>query len=229
MFDELGLTNDETLNLCQWEGTRAAKERYEREAQTEVKTTTGLDLPAATRGSGPRAIWEDWSRSGSQPAPSTHDTILEEEEDTEDKDVPEPQQGTEETSENIVGLVRDAMQERLAGTSLVISEEWEEWLKDALERHSVDVDVILTAVQGLEPEVLGTVADHTGDLDYDSVVTPSLSPSLSPPAVPQSSQGRTYDELHTIVDELQNNNTRLAADNAAVALFLQRSQTEAAR
>src|ERR1700744_6422038 len=61
VFDELGLTADEILNLCQWEGTRAAKERYEREAGVQVRTTTADDVVAAPLGDGPNAAFEDLS------------------------------------------------------------------------------------------------------------------------------------------------------------------------
>ncbi|KAI1612399.1 hypothetical protein EDD37DRAFT_654458 [Exophiala viscosa] len=227
VFDDLGLTNDEILSLCQWEGTRAAKERYEREAQTEVKTTTGNDLPTTTRGSGPRAVWEDWSRSAPGPASPAY-TAIPEADEVEDTDMPEPQQPTDDQSGSseydIVGLVRDAMQERLTGTSLAISEEWEQWLKDALERHTVDVDVILAAVQELEPQVLGTVSDHTGDLDF----TPATTPSLSSPPTAQSSHGHIYDEPHDILNDPDTMNAHLAVLNSA-PLSLSRSQTEAAR
>jgi hypothetical protein len=80
VFDELGLTNDEILSLCQWEGTRAAKERYECEAQTEVKTTIGADIPAAPRGNGPRALWEDWTSHRLEQRSSDSDAGVEVEE-----------------------------------------------------------------------------------------------------------------------------------------------------
>ncbi|KIV81926.1 hypothetical protein PV11_04073 [Exophiala sideris] len=226
VFDELGLTNDEILGLCQWEGTRAAKERYEREAQTEVKTTTGHDIPTTTRGFGPRAMWESWCLPGRELASPAY-TAIPEPDDIEDQDMPQPQQTTVDSSGasgyDIVGLVRDAMQERLAGTSLAISEEWEQWLKDALERHTVDVDVILTAVRDLEPEVLGTLGDHAGDLDFEPV-----SPSITSAPAVESSQGYSYDEHHDEWDDPDTINTHLAALNNA-PLVLPRSQTEAAR
>ena len=39
-FDELGLTEDEIASLCRWEGTKSAKERYERDQGVTIRDTT---------------------------------------------------------------------------------------------------------------------------------------------------------------------------------------------
>lgn len=95
VFDELGLTNDEILSLCQWEGTRAAKERYEREAQTEVKTTIGADIPAAPRGDGPRALWVDWTSHRLEQRTSDSDAGVEVEEKELEQQTLDSQSGVE--------------------------------------------------------------------------------------------------------------------------------------
>lgn len=40
-FDELGLTKNEILSLCRWEGTRWARESYERQERVKIRDTTG--------------------------------------------------------------------------------------------------------------------------------------------------------------------------------------------
>lgn len=221
-FDELGLTTDEILNLCQWEGTRAAKERYEREARTEVLTTTGDDIVPAPKGSGPKAVFEDWTMSPSEQR-SESGTVLqvdgtEESESSDNQHLGDSPSSSPTTG--LFGLLRDAMEAR---DSSAISQAWEQWLKEALERSETDLETVLNAIGIFEPGVRG--ADDT----TEAVGVLSSTTPLSPPPVTQPRQTHNYDELHTLVGELQNNNTRLAADNAALALFLRRSQAEAAR
>ncbi|KAI9682950.1 MAG: hypothetical protein M1829_006386 [Trizodia sp. TS-e1964] len=43
-FDALGLTRQEISSLCRWEGTKWARERYEREEDIKVVDTTGDDI-----------------------------------------------------------------------------------------------------------------------------------------------------------------------------------------
>jgi len=235
VFDELSLTDDEILNLCQWEGTRAAKERYEREAQTEVKTTTAHDVVAAPRGNGPRMIIEGWPPSSSSEECSTNTqrvaevvvTPCSEESRKTQEDVDELQSPPAPSNE-ILDLLRTAIQSRSRlESSVATTQAWEQWLKDALERHEMDIDSVMTALQSIDPEPTQGPDDPEALLSLlNTSPTPDLSPSpqaLSPP------EHRSYDELHTMVDQLQTDNTRLAADNAALALFLRRTQTEAAR
>lgn len=49
-FDELHLTEAEISSLCRWEGTKSARERYEKEAGVKVQDTTADGvLPASPR------------------------------------------------------------------------------------------------------------------------------------------------------------------------------------
>ncbi|KEF62240.1 uncharacterized protein A1O9_00212 [Exophiala aquamarina CBS 119918] len=234
VFDELSLTNDEILNLCQWEGTRAAKERYEREAQTEVKTTTAHDVVAAPRGSGPRMIIEGWPASSSTSRSTNSQPVAQIEANPDSDELSKTEQDVDgldcppAPSNEILDLLRTAIQSRSSlESSVATTQAWEQWLKDALERHEMDIDSVMTALQSIDPEPAQGLDDPDALLSLlNTSPTPDLSPSppaLSPP------DHRTYDELHTMVDQLQTDNTRLAADNAALALFLRRTQTEAAR
>ena len=44
-FDALELTEGEIAGFCRWEGTKWARERYERDEGIKVQDTTGLDIP----------------------------------------------------------------------------------------------------------------------------------------------------------------------------------------
>ena len=232
VFDELGLTDNEILNLCQWEGTRAAKERYEREAQTEVKTTTANDVVSAPPGSGPRAVFEEWfSHAPSEERSSDGETVVEVEKKSEPEDVDKVNEDLDDTvptqPQEMLELLRTAVQSRSRAIStMATSQAWEQWLKDALERHEMDIDSIMAALESIDAEPIPTPDD-----DQDPQPVMSADPNASSPiAVPGSNpEHHTYDELHTMVDQLQTDNTRLAADNAALAFFLRRTQTEAAR
>ncbi|KAL8952249.1 MAG: hypothetical protein Q9222_001835 [Ikaeria aurantiellina] len=64
IFDELRLTNHEIQSLCKWEGTRWARERYEKDTMSKVRETTWDDVapaipepPTVTRMSLPGVGW----------------------------------------------------------------------------------------------------------------------------------------------------------------------------
>jgi hypothetical protein len=210
VFDELGLTGDEILNLCQWEGTRAAKERYEREAGVQVRTTTADDVVAAPPGNGPVAFFEDLSRPASVDTPSSSNHTLvaapeKEEDKSGDVDPPSP------SEDDLIGLLRNALQSRLRGEPMSFNHAREQWLKDILDHcDEIDVDAIMAAIQTLEPETFGI--PQQADEAHDVI---SRSPTPQSPAL-------TYGAT-TPLD-------RAVADLRRVqSLFLQRSQTEAAR
>jgi hypothetical protein len=226
VFEDLRLTDNEILSLCQWEGTRAAKERYEQESGTQIRSTTTDDIAVAPRGSGPRAVFEDWARPASVGQTSDADTVVQVEE-KEDVDSSQEETDTPSSapSDGFLELLRDAMRERLEGDSSFRDQVWEQWLKETLEQHEMDLDTAMTAIRSLEPDLR-----RTGDGAAEN--TSSSSTSTTPRSLlptPQSDRDSSYDGLHTLVGELQSNNNQLAANNAALALFLTRSQTEAAR
>ncbi|ETI25226.1 hypothetical protein G647_04599 [Cladophialophora carrionii CBS 160.54] len=211
VFDELGLTGNEILNLCQWEGTRAAKERYEREAGVQVRTTTADEVVAAVPGNGPIAIFEDLSRPASVGSTSLSNHTLVGalgKEGDKSGDVEDPPSPPED---DVIDLLRSAIQSRLLGDSMSLDHAREQWLKEILDgRGEIDVDAIMAAIETLEPETIGVPqqADETDD-------------AMSRSPTPQS-PGLAYDTT-TPLD-------RAVADLRRVqSLFLQRSQTEAAR
>jgi hypothetical protein len=137
-FDGLGLTSNEIAGLTKWEGTKWAKERYEKEQGITIVDTTD----------------EDISPSSSSARRSTLD----------EQSIPEPGDGTDETmaedsDEELASVgfdLNQRLRERVAlrdvsgDMSMVIDEEWERWLKDAIET-------------GQLPEIASRIYRATGD------------------------------------------------------------------
>lgn len=132
-FDNLGLTKSEIAGLTKWEGTRWAKERFEREQGIKIRDTTGDGIedwvePALRVPSAPQAQradvedMEDIQEDG-----ETEENEMED--DGEDSDVEIRSVGVE-----LNERLRAAVAQREAGNvATVMDEEWEQWLKEAAE------------------------------------------------------------------------------------------------
>jgi len=135
-FDALGLTKSEIAGLTKWEGTKWAKERFEKEQGFKIRDTTGDGI-------------HDWvapkDRKPAAPAMEAPDQICENEEmedaeedadDTEGMDEDEDESDVEIQS---IGIelnerLRAAAAQRAAGNpDAVMDEAWEQWLKDIAE------------------------------------------------------------------------------------------------
>lgn len=132
-FDALRLTPNEISALTKWEGTKWAKERYERENNCLIRDTAADGMP----------IWDPSHQntrrqphSVAQPireAPITHgDSVTE----VEDED-------SEGEWESVGVSLNERLQERLAAraagdSTLPLDEAWEEWFKDAVETGEID-------------------------------------------------------------------------------------------
>ena len=228
IFDELRLTVDEILNLCTWEGTRAAKERFERESNTEIEITTLREVAAAPEGRGPRAFFHI-DRRRFQYKSLNHIAALaagKQRADVEDDD----QSDEDETDESIgVHLNQQliiAADARERGESATFSQQWEQWMKEALERNEMDLDTILDTIRQGRPFPHGiagpaeagvsTRSLHAAqtysleDIDLDiSAQTEAETPTRSSTPV----ETQSYDQLHEMLDELTTSNARITADN----------------
>lgn len=135
-FDALNLTPNEIAALTKWEGTRWAKERYEREQNTTIRDTAADDMHRlaepqgrfATHGAA-RHIEEDL------PMAEVDDAEDDEEEEEEEEDEDEDSEGELES----VGIaLNERLRERVAArnagdVSLPVDEAWEQWFKNAVE------------------------------------------------------------------------------------------------
>ncbi|KAF4989168.1 hypothetical protein FDECE_14792 [Fusarium decemcellulare] len=123
-FDGLRLTNAEIAGLTKWEGTKWAKEKYEKEQGYTIHDTTADGFPDwADIENLPRA-----SRSQSAEVGYVGLDDLDNEMDVESDDE------LESVGVELNERLRDRVARREAGdTSAVLDEEWEQWLKNAIE------------------------------------------------------------------------------------------------
>lgn len=126
-FDALRLTPNEIASLTKWEGTRWAKERYEREQHTTIRDTAADDMP-------------QWIEPEDRTA--TPGAVRQVEEDMSMVEVDDAEEEEEEDSEGELESVGVALNEQLrervaarnAGDlSLPVDEAWEQWFKNAVE------------------------------------------------------------------------------------------------
>ncbi|TQV96397.1 hypothetical protein V2A60_003194 [Cordyceps javanica] len=144
-FDALGLTRFEIAGLTKWEGTKWAKEKYEKEQGVAIRDTTADGFPT----------WEEpalWVRPAAAvavdvlPSPSLSSSLssspissgmstppyqpADEDEDEDD----ESEDELESVGVELNARLRTQAARRDAGDSdAVLDEAWEEWLKTALE------------------------------------------------------------------------------------------------
>lgn len=146
VFDELGLTEAEISSLCRWEGTKSARERYEKEEGVTVRDTTADNIRVATPPPVPSVEIhsEDITRLHSVQEPatevSTESAATDRRRPTSYQ--PEGDEDEEETSDEEMEsygvelnhrlLAATAARER--GANVPLDEDWEQWLKEAVER-----------------------------------------------------------------------------------------------
>ncbi|TRX88751.1 hypothetical protein FHL15_010321 [Xylaria flabelliformis] len=153
-FDGLRLTNSEIANLTKWEGTKWAKDRFERDSGVTIRDTAADDiLPWSepedrVRASGetPRAISEE-IREEEEEEQEQEQEIEEEEEEEEEEEIEEEEiideemEAEEESDEELesVGFaLNQHLRERAARNdagelSDHYEREWEQWLKNAID------------------------------------------------------------------------------------------------
>ncbi|KAK2627448.1 hypothetical protein QTJ16_003414 [Diplocarpon rosae] len=135
-FDNLGLTKSEIACLTKWEGTRWAKERFEREQGIVIRDTTAdgihdwvppeLRLPVAQQArSADIEEMED--------VPDDEETEENEGENEMDEDAEDSEVELQSVGVDLNERLRAAAAQRDAGEDTVMDEEWEQWLKETVE------------------------------------------------------------------------------------------------
>lgn len=161
-FDSLRLTSSEIANLTKWEGTKWAKEKYEKEQGVIIRDTTAdgfpdVDEPAPWRRSPQPArstvsppryhissqVRDDTPTRTTRPTaatttaredPEAEDEAEESEDEREIEDDEEEDEEIESVGLRLNERLRTQAARRNAGdTSAVLDEEWEQWLKTAIE------------------------------------------------------------------------------------------------
>ena len=149
VFDELRLTDNEIQSLCNWEGTRRARETYETKNRVKIKDTTwngihDLRNKETTATVAPAYTAETME---SEPGQILGNHVKSEEEiegeDEKVRDSEEADESSEDESEDelqrSVGVDLNqrllvATEARARGEEVAIDAEWEQWLKEAAER-----------------------------------------------------------------------------------------------
>jgi hypothetical protein len=152
-IDALGLTSAEVSSITRWEGTKWAKEKYEKEQGVRIEDTADEPDESLPRGiptwdrEAKRLVYpdnadlsepEDVLDDEEQPGEEVQEPEEEKEEDDDDEEQSEDEEVNEPVVESVgVGLnarLRERAARREAGEpNVVLDEEWEQWLKSVLE------------------------------------------------------------------------------------------------
>ena len=144
------------MSLCQWEGTKSAKEKYERDVGRMIRDTTMDGISPAEEMKPPTAQLNphlrDWRAEASATLatqPLVEDGLEGETEQDSDGDV-----DILSTSygHSLNAHLRSAAEARARGEGgAVLDEQWEQWLKEAMERNELGVDGMLEAIRQGRP------------------------------------------------------------------------------
>jgi hypothetical protein len=201
-FDELRLTKDEILGLCTWEGTRAAKERFERESATKIDTTTLQGVVPASQSNEPCVIFHSESpRSETTARPSQVEAELSDEDETD-----------ESVGVHLNQNLMAAARARERGEAARFDVQWEQWMKEALERNEItDFDTVLDAIRQGRPFPPPPTEAEPSAADDHGPVSSSLPPIEEDAAGPSTSVTH-YQQLQEAVDELASSTERVATE-----------------
>ncbi|KAL7939681.1 hypothetical protein V8C35DRAFT_287350 [Trichoderma chlorosporum] len=124
-FDSLGLTHAEISALTKWEGTKWAKEKFEKEQGIVIRDTAADGFPD----------WTEPERPSAQGRSVRINTIdISSLDDDENMDAEESDEELASVGVPLNERLRAQAARREAGdTSVVLDEEWEQWLKNAIE------------------------------------------------------------------------------------------------
>ena len=147
-FDELGLTHGEILTLCVWEGTKCAKDKYERDHQRIIRDTTADGIELVQRRGEPFAeVPRPQRRKRAQQDDDSMDDY-----DSSGEQESEAEQTDEDEYDYSVGVqlnqqLQAAADARARGEHVVFDEQWEQWMKEAMERDDLSLESMLQAVR----------------------------------------------------------------------------------
>lgn len=152
VFDELRLSDHEIQTLCRWEGTRWARERYEKDEGVIIRDTTWDDIelavhtePAASRTDGRGGHDTDEEEAGQmieedvESADESEDHLTG---DSDPDDVDAAEDESEDELQHSIGVELNhrlilATEARARGEEAILDPDWEQWLKEAAERGAV--------------------------------------------------------------------------------------------
>ncbi|KPI44316.1 uncharacterized protein AB675_8625 [Cyphellophora attinorum] len=231
-FDSLNLTRDEILSLCNWEGTKAAKDRFEREQQTVITSTTldGVDSEPAC--GGPRGILHDWNDSSQSTPQRAHTPASTPANNYEGVDASDEEDIDDRAGVQLAQIApHQDVATREVGDVAQLDAQWEQWMKDAIERNELDPETMRTIMSqgrpsqsvppntssGVQPLPIGSATPI--DEHAASTTRPPTSASLGP----------QYHRLREAMDELATTSARITADTADLLGDVQTPASSTAR
>ncbi|KAI1425107.1 hypothetical protein F5Y12DRAFT_392640 [Xylaria sp. FL1777] len=141
-FDNLRLTNAEIAGLTKWEGTKWAKDRFERDSGITIRDTAAdemaLWVPPEDRPQVPRRISRATFQEPEEEEEEEGEEDLDVDEDEEDMDLEQAEEESDGELESIGFALNERLRERAARheageLSEPYEEEWEQWLKNAID------------------------------------------------------------------------------------------------
>ncbi|KAK5657110.1 hypothetical protein OQA88_3638 [Cercophora sp. LCS_1] len=176
-FDALRLTHAEISGLTKWEGTKWAKERFEREQGVIIRDTTADGFPEYVEPENRRRTPERQQRSGTREREEQRIEVVS---GTNDENIGEE---SEEELESVGAALNERLRERVAlrnesgDLNIPIDEEWEMWLKNAIEAGDIQITSQL---------VRFSQTDDPSDL---------LNTSIFPPRMVAAARAGRWDEI----------------------------------
>jgi hypothetical protein len=163
VFDDLGLTAAEIYSLCRWEGTKSARERYEKEQAVTVRDTTADSIRPATPPSAPSIRFASDDLPQQHVEPPTDSGYLGAEM-MSDMTTHTSEQGEEDYSDEEMESYGLELNQRLLyataarerGADVPLDEDWEQWLKEAVERGNYSD--MLNAIRSGQPLNVGSTS-----------------------------------------------------------------------
>jgi hypothetical protein len=228
VFDDLHLTKAEILTLCTWEGTRAAKERFERESGQRITTTTLDGVASQEESTGPRVEFcappPSRPRSTCAPRRTLEEIVAADASEDSDDDDLEESIGVQ-LNENLLA----AAQARERGEAARFDLQWEQWMKEAIERNEItDPSAILETLRQRHPFANPPGQDSAG---LPETMLPDTIPSV-PVDEPMDDTadsmqpGTQYRRLQHAVDELAQSSERISAETEALVNGQATDETE---
>lgn len=142
-MDALRLTHAEISGLTKWEGTKWAKERFEREQGIQIRDTAADGLPNYADPDDPYSAQSLARLARLEEADGRPVEAEDDAEEEEDEDDNEGEEEEEDESDQELASVGESLNERLrervalrnmsGDNSMPLDEEWENWLKSAIE------------------------------------------------------------------------------------------------
>ena len=140
-FDYLRLSDHEIQTLCKWEGTRWARERFEKDEGVTVRDTTWDDIAPCHR---PHPTVVRGVSDAEMERENGSDEVEGDEDEDEDEQM-EDEEGEGESEDELQQSVGVELNQRLVaaiaararGEDATLDADWEQWLKEAAERGAV--------------------------------------------------------------------------------------------